>query len=189
MISGPALPCPKCQRVLDPLSWHDAGSGACRSCRTAFEFVGFPALTAPLRRAVPKAVLVSEHSTCFFHGDNEAESVCESCGRFLCAVCAIEFTGRQLCPSCIATTKTTDAKAVGDRLIYPGIALALAVLPLLLWPVTFVTAPLALGFVIVGWRKPPSLVRTGRVKLVLAGLIAVAQIVGWLLVIFNVWLT
>lgn len=184
MTSGPALPCPKCQRTLSQLSWHGETSGRCLSCSVEFEFIGFPALTATKVRAVPKAVLAAEHATCFFHAENQAESVCESCGRFLCAICAIEFTGRRLCPGCIASAKTGDIRAVGQRTLYDGIALALAIVPMLVWPITAVTAPIAFGFVVVGWRKPLSLVGGGRTKLVIAGLLALLQIVVWIVVLF-----
>lgn len=188
MISGPALPCPKCKRVLDPLSWHDANFGSCRACRVDFEFIGFPALTAERALAVPKDVLVAEHATCFYHAENQAEAVCESCGRFLCAVCAVEFTGRLLCPGCIAAMKSSDAQVVNQRTLFDGIAFSLAFLPLLIWPITAVTAPIALGFVIVGWRKPRSLVRRGRVRLVAAGLFALTQIAGWVFFLLWLWL-
>jgi|CZKI01.1.fsa_nt_gi hypothetical protein len=188
MTIGAELPCPSCGRLLDSLAWHDAESGSCRNCRVHFEFVGFPALNARPQRAVPKAVLVAEHATCFHHPENQAEAVCEECGRFLCAVCAISFAGRLLCPECIRAATKNDINSVGSRVLYDGIALSLAALPLLMWPVTLVTAPVALGSVFVGWRKPRSLVGGGRLRFVAAGLIAVAEIVGWVFLFTFLWL-
>ena len=75
MISGPALPCPQCRKVLESISWHDANRGCCWSCRTDYEFLGFPALTLTRPRLVPAAVLEAEHATCFFHHSNQAETV------------------------------------------------------------------------------------------------------------------
>lgn len=188
MISGPALPCPQCRKVLEPLSWHDADKGRCWSCRTDFDFTGFPALTAARRRVVPKAVLESEHATCFYHEMNQAEVVCEACGRFVCAICGVDFGGRSVCPPCIAAVKVNDAQQVSQRTLYEGIALAVALLPLLIWPLTMITAPIALGVVVVGWRKPRSLVQGGRVKLVCAGVLAVIEISIWAFVVFFRWL-
>jgi hypothetical protein len=182
MTFGPALPCPNCQRVLEPTSWHSSEAGYCRNCGTGFEFSGFPALNATRARVVPKAVLVAEHATCFFHAENQAETPCASCGRFLCKVCAVEFNGRELCPACVAAAGN-EGQAVMRRTLYDGIALALAFLPLLLWPFTAVTAPAALGFVIYGWRKPRSLVSRGRGKLILAGVAATVEIVAWIVVL------
>jgi hypothetical protein len=183
MTSGPALPCPKCQRSLEPLSWHSDHAGSCRRCGVDFEFTGFPALTASRVHVGPKAVLAAEHATCFFHAENQAETVCASCGRFLCTVCAIEFNQRKLCPACVASANNTEPEAVGQRTLHDGIALSLALVPMLIWPITFVTAPTALGFVIYGWRKPRSLVAGGRSKLIWAGILSLLQIAGWLVLL------
>lgn len=186
MTAGPALPCPKCQRPLETLSWHSEAGGSCRRCGGDFEFTGFPALTAARAHVGPKAVLAAEHATCFFHLENQAETVCATCGRFLCTVCAIEFNQRKLCPTCIASASSTAAETVTSRTLYDSLALSLALVPILIWPVTVVTSPLALGFVIFGWRKPRSLVGGGRGRLIFAGILSVLQIAGWitLLVIF-----
>ena len=178
---GPALSCPKCQRKLDASSWQGEAIGACNHCLTGFEFLAFPALTARSVAVVPSAAVPTEDAVCFFHAENKAEVVCESCGRFLCAVCAIDFAGQKLCPSCIATKKAKPIQEDKSRVLFGGVALALAGLPLLMWPITAVTAPVALGYVIYGWRRPRSLVTPSRVRLVIAGLFAVLQIVGWLL--------
>jgi len=181
MTIGPALPCPKCKRVLESYSWRDASSGICRRCDAEFEFVPFPALTATRAISAPQAAELAADSVCFFHAENRAETVCEACGRMLCPVCTVSFAGQKLCPVCIAATKTSDvAPTVRDRTLYDGTALGLALFPLLMWPVTLITAPVALGFVIYGWKKPGSLVR-GRslVRLILAGLFATLEIGGW----------
>jgi len=187
MTVGPALPCPKCRRALEPLSWRDTQRGTCWSCKTDFEFLGFPALTAARAKVVPKAVLVAEHATCFYHLENQAETVCDACGRFLCTVCAIDFAGRRICPPCIAAVKKNDAQAVSERTLYDGIALGLAVLPILFGPATMVTSPVALGFVVAGWRKPRSLVTAGRTKLILAAVIALIEIAMWAFVLIVIW--
>lgn len=187
MVAGPALPCPKCRKPLEAISWHDAERGSCWSCKKDFEFESFAALTIDRPKAVPQAVLVAEHATCFYHGENQAETVCEGCGRFVCAVCAVDFGGRRICPPCIAAARETDARAVSQRTLFDGIALALAVLPILFWPLTLATAPAALGVAVIGWRKPRSLVAPRRTKLVVAGVLALAQVVGWILVFVSLW--
>ena len=181
MTLGPALPCPKCKRVLESYSWHDAGSGSCRRCETEFDFTPFPALTATRSIVVPQAAELAADSVCFFHAENRAETICEGCGRLLCPVCTVKFSGQKLCPTCIAGTKSSDAApTVRDRTLFDGTALAIALIPLLMWPFTLITAPVALGFVIYGWKKPGSLVRgRSRVRFVLAAVCAVLEIGGW----------
>jgi hypothetical protein len=190
MTAGLALPCPKCSRPLEPVSWHDASAGTCQRCDTEFEFRGFPALTARRTRIAVQSVLLAEESVCFFHAENRAEVICEDCGRLLCGVCAIDFGGRKRCPACVAAAKESDAAAVvKDRVLYDSLALTIAFVPLLIWPFTLVTAPIALGYVILGWKKPNSLVRgRGRARMVVAGIIALLQIAGWISLGIYMWL-
>jgi hypothetical protein len=191
MTIGAELPCPKCGQILDALSWRDAGGGACRICRVRFDFIGFPALTLQRPGAVPKAVVLAEDATCFHHPENQAESVCEGCGRFLCSVCAINFGGRLLCPSCIKAGTKNDPGSIRSRVLYPGIALGVAVVPVvtvfLIW-FTIITAPIALCLVYTGWNKPQSLVQPGRKKLIVAAIVALVEIAGWVVFFISLWL-
>ena len=182
MTSAPALRCPRCQRVLGPESWTDANSGTCFRCKTDYEFVGFPALRATRTQVAPQPAVLAADSVCFFHAENRAEAICDGCGRLLCPVCTVAFAGQKLCPTCISATKNSAAPTVTrDRVLFDGIALVLACLPLLMWPLTLITAPAALGVAIYGWNKPGSLVRgRSRGRLVFAMIFALVQIAGWI---------
>src|SRR5208282_2647049 len=182
------LPCPSCGRTLGDLSWHDSEGGTCRSCLKDFEFMGFPELGVKRPGATPKAVVLPEHATCFHHPENQAEVVCEGCGRFLCSVCAVNFGGRMICASCIKAGLETDTRSIKSRVLFDGIALSVALFPIIFWPATLVSAPVALGTAIYGWRQPPSLVSPGRAKLVFAALLALAQIAGWVALFMWLWL-
>ncbi len=181
MTSAPALPCPSCQRVLRPESWHDEHGGSCFFCKTDFEFFGYPALRASRTQIAPQAAVLAAESVCYFHAENRAEAICDGCGRLLCPVCAVPFAGQKLCPSCIAASKSAELPAaVRERVLYDRIALGLAFFPLLIWPMTLLTAPVTIGFVFYGWKKPGSLVLgPGRGRLVAAAIVAVLEIVGW----------
>jgi len=183
-LTGIALSCPKCRADLGWGIFEGVQTGTCRACQTAFEFRPFPALRAETAKAVARAA-ITDDAVCFFHVENTADAVCDSCGRFLCTVCAINFTGKKLCPSCIAISKNTDTKAIDSRVLYEGIALTLALLPLLLWPFTIITAPAALGFAITGWRRPGSLVGKSHARLIIAAVVASVQIAAWLLLLVN----
>lgn len=182
MIAAPALPCPKCRRPLGAGSWIDGGSGHCFRCKTDFEVVMFPAVAAAPAAIAPQAAVLAADSVCFFHAENRAEAVCDGCGRLLCPVCAVPFAGQRLCPQCIAAGKKTEFPVLTrDRTLWDSIALSLAVVPLVIWPLTLVTAPVALGVVLHGWKKPGSLVRgAGRVRFVVAGVLACLEIAGWI---------
>ncbi len=182
MTSGAALACPRCKRTLGPDSWADAQHGTCVRCRVEFEFVEFPALNATRAQVTAQAAVLADDSVCFFHAENRAAAICENCGRLLCPVCTVSFAGKKLCPSCIAGTKTsTDSAFTRDRMLFDSLALALAGLPLLIWPFTLLTAPAALGMVIYGWKKPNSLVRgSSRARLIIAAILALLEIAGWI---------
>jgi hypothetical protein len=190
MTAAAAVACPRCQRPLAADAWLDAESGACTHCFTAFEFVAFPALHAVRAQIAPQAAVLAADSVCFFHAENRAEAICDGCGRLLCRVCSVPFAGQKLCPTCIAATKASTAPNVTrERVLYDGIALTLAALPLLIWPLTVLTAPAALAMVVYGWKKPSSLVR-GRstTRLVIAAIIAGSEIVGWV-ILLAIWLS
>jgi hypothetical protein len=186
MIRASALPCPTCKRSFEAIDWIDANHCRCRKCEADFDFFPFPALVATRDVVKPQAVAVAEDSTCFFHAENQAEKLCDSCGRFLCAVCAVPFASKTLCPGCIAASKNEDVQFVASRSLPGGAALALVLLPMLIWPFTLLTAPIALYIAITGWKKPRSLVRPGRGKIVVAGILALIQIGGWVFIGISV---
>ena len=179
------LACPRCSRSFDALQWVDEASARCRYCEEEYEVISFPALTRQPQVVRAQQVAVAEDSSCFFHSSNQAERVCDGCGRFICAVCSIPSPGGHYCPACLSASKDKET-AITSRVLYGSMALMLAIVPVLIWPFTFVTAPITLGLLVYGWNKPGSLVRRSeRVKLGIAGVIALAQVVGWGFVIFN----
>jgi hypothetical protein len=182
MTAAVGLTCPSCKRVLEPDAWRDSARRKCRACNTEFEFMAFPALAATRSAVAPQTAVPAADSTCFFHPENRTEAVCDQCGRFLCAICAVPFNGQKLCPTCISAQRSSGAEpTIRERTLFAGLAVSLAILPLLIWPVTVVTAPVALGLVCYGWNKPGSLVRgRGRWKLVVAGIFSLAEIAGWI---------
>lgn len=182
--TGPSIPCPKCKKVFTAENWHRDGMPVCQRCSTVYELIDFPALYREVSaRDLSGAEAAPEDSSCFFHPHNRAEHVCEGCGRYLCPVCTVDFGGRKLCPSCIAHGRKKAPEGESSRVLWDGIALALAVVPLLLWPTTVVTAPAALGAAIVGWKKPSSLVRGKKLRLVLAMIISSLEIIAWLVLL------
>jgi len=183
------LSCPKCQHRFGDLDWHEDGAGSCRNCRTDFRAYRLPALTRGRDIARPKLVAVPEDSTCFFHVQNQAEKICDGCGRFVCAVCAIPNGHEFHCPSCLSHRINRTDAGVTERTIFPSIALTLALFPLLLYPLTILTAPISIGMVFMGWSRPGSLLRgPQRWKLVLAGIVSTIEIAAWLFLLAKVWL-
>ncbi len=153
----------------------------CPSCRALLLAEVFPAFFRELAKSSPERVESDLEASCFFHSDKRAHAPCDACGRFLCALCDCEVDGRHLCPTCLESGKRLGKldRLTTERTLYDSIALSLAVLPLLIFYLTLVTAPVVLYFCVRHWKSPTSLLPRTRWRFVVAFAIAVLQLVGW----------
>lgn len=183
--------CTKCRTVLPVEFSPDATRLACPRCRASLEVSVFPAIQREIGPGIAAhPALVEGETTCFFHAEKKAVVLCDGCGRFLCALCDVPIGGQHLCPKCLETSraKNTLTTLENYRTLYPSLALTFAFLPLLVWPLTVLTAPAALFLVFYGWRKPASLTgRRRRFAMIVAGLAALAQCVGWAAAFFGIY--
>jgi len=177
--------CTKCRASLPPAIYNAPELRACPACGARLLVDVFPAaLRPPGPGAAGEAVLVDGEASCFYHPSKKAVVPCESCGRFLCAICDVEMSGRHLCPACLESgrKKGKIEQLENRRTLYDSLALAVAVYPMLLvWP-TIVSAPVSLYIAIRYWNAPSSIVRRNRWRAVLAILLALAQIGVWITV-------
>lgn len=184
------LVCANCNAPVRGEDWNREHA-FCWVCRAPIAALVFPKFFA---RAEPGSggdpVLEAGEASCFYHPAKRAVVPCDQCGRFLCGLCQVEFLGQNWCPGCIETRRQKGKLAELDasRPLYDNMALSLAVLPsLLVWPTIF-TAPMSLYTVIRYWRAPSSLLPRTKVRFVIAALVAVAQIAGWIwLVAFLIY--
>ena len=154
----------------------------CAGCDGELLVETFPALFRGRRASSSGELLGTDgESGCFYHERKKAVAVCEECGRFLCSLCEVRLGGRVLCPGCIERGREAESleALVTRRTLYDGMALSLAVLPLLLFFVTLFTAPLSLYFAIRFWNRPGSILPRTRIRFVLAILISLLQLAGW----------
>ena len=158
----------------------ETDAGICPGCRSPLEVLVFPALLAPPEICVAAPVMEDEAS-CFYHVSKRAVVPCDQCGRFLCALCQIDFLGANWCPNCIDTGRRKGRLGGLDavRRLYGNAALSLATLPLLFWPFTLMTAPMALYVAFRYWKAPSSLIRKNRWQFYVAILFGVAEVGGW----------
>lgn len=177
--------CPRCQAWLGEGIFNQPDLQPCPACGVPLQVEIFPAIfreTTPGHSA--ETVLVESESSCFYHPQKKAVQPCDSCGRFLCALCDCKLNDQHFCPNCLETGKT-KGKIKGldqQRTLYDSIALIVAVLPLVAVFTayfTLVTAPAALFIAIRYWKSPLSIVRRSRIRFVIAILLALAQIAGW----------
>jgi hypothetical protein len=126
-------------------------------------------------------LMVDGEASCFYHPRKKASIPCDWCGRFLCSLCDVDLAGKHLCPACIDTgqKKGKLVQLENKRILWDSAALAMALLPVIVWFITLVTAPVAIIIAIMAFKKPSSVVPRTRIRIYLALLIATAQLVTW----------
>ena len=180
-MNSPLVSCPKCRATLPGNSFNLPDFTPCPACGAAIQIEVFPAL---FRRVQPgqagETILVATDASCFYHPQKKAVVPCESCGRFLCALCDCELHGLHFCPSCLETGKKKGSikSLENKRKVYDNQALLLAMLPLVL------TGLLALYLVIRHWHTPMSLVHPGKTRLIVAAILATTQVLAFAVILF-----
>jgi hypothetical protein len=175
------LQCPKCKTTLTE-TFVGAEFARCVGCASPLQVEVFPAM---FRRHTPgrdgEAVVLETEASCFYHPQKKAVLPCEGCGRFLCALCDCELHGQHFCPACLETGKKKGKikRLENERVLYDDLALSLAVLPLLIFYFTLVTAPIALYIAIRYWNSPRSIVRHTHWRFVVAIIFATLEMAGW----------
>jgi hypothetical protein len=155
----------------------------CPSCGLPLRVDVFPALFKQHGTGqTGENIVVENESSCFYHPKKRAVVPCAACGRFLCALCDIEFNGRHLCPQCLEVgEKKRKMKSLEtQRVLYDDIALALAIIPaIFVWP-TIITAPMSLFIAIRHWKSPLSIIPRTKVRFIIAMALSCLQITGWM---------
>lgn len=168
------LPCAHCRTPVE------MDSVSCPGCHSPIEVMTFPALLAQPQISVAAPAMEGE-AGCFYHPSNKAVAACDLCGRFLCVLCQIDFLDECWCPNCIQISRQKRRLSGLDavRPLYGNAAIGLATVPLLFWPITLMTAPMALYVTIRYWSAPSSLVRSNRWQFYVAILFSVVELGGW----------
>jgi hypothetical protein len=174
--------CTKCAAPLDYESFNTQAFSPCAACGTLSRVDVFPAVYKDLStRASGESALMDDEASCFYHPNKQAAVSCSSCGRFLCSLCDVDFNGRHLCAACLESGKTKGKiqDMENHRFLYDNMALALAFFPLIIFPITILTAPLAVFFVIRYWKRPSSIIKRSKIRQLIALLICGIEITGW----------
>jgi hypothetical protein len=148
----------------------------------------FPAILQAPVAAMPAPLLVEGESSCFFHPAKRASMVCQECGRFLCALCDLELNGRHVCPACLNSgqRKGKFKDLENSRKLWDHLALTVAAVPMLcVWP-SIIGAPMALYLVLRYRKEPCSLTGRSNLSFIVAALLALAQMAGWMLVLLFI---
>lgn len=170
--AAPPLGCGHCGAALaEPRD----GEATCPRCATTAEWTLFPAAnrptTAPARAALPG----DSGATCFHHPSRRAERICDGCGRFLCALCDVAYHDQHLCPACIAAG-AAPRELRGKRYIhYQTIALHLALVSWLFFPVMIFTVPAVIYLTVRYARQPIGYFRKRQPVFAVALLLTILQ--------------
>jgi hypothetical protein len=174
--------CPDCQAMLSDGAFNRPEWQPCPQCRAQLQIEIFPALFRPLTPGSnAETAMVEGESTCFYHPNKKAVRPCEGCGRFVCALCDCELHGQHYCPTCleVGRKKGKIRSLENHRTLYDSIALSLAILPLLFFYFTIITAPMAVYIALRYWNAPRSIIHRTKVRFVIAIALAMLQIGGW----------
>jgi hypothetical protein len=178
------LHCPRCQV---PLPVEFAGKedlAPCPGCGALLQAEVFPALFRPpaLVNAGEK-VMIEGEASCFYHPRKKAVVPCESCGRFLCALCDIELNDQHLCPSCLETGRKKGklVNLQNQRTCYDRMALGVSILALLLWPMAPIIGAVVIYLVVRYWKASLSLVRPSKLRFVAAFILGASEVAGGVL--------
>lgn len=175
--------CTKCHEPLPYWLYNTSELADCPSCEVPLRVDVFPALFKEHETGqLGENIIVETESSCFYHPPKRAVVPCAQCGRFLCALCDVEFNGRHLCPQCIEVgeKKRKMESLETQRVLYDDIALALAIIPVIfIWP-TIITAPMSLFIALRYWKSPLSIIHRTKIRFVIAIVLSGLQITGWI---------
>ena len=184
-----SVSCSGCGMPLAGERFNSEEEFQCGNCGARVAVEVFPALfraAGGVKSGEPLST--AGEASCFYHPQKAAATLCSACGRFLCTLCETELAGKCLCPSCIEKGRQSEEieQLVTQRTLHDSLALSMAILPMLFFFVTIVTAPIAIYIALRHWKMPGSILPRSRVRFVLAIVIALAQIVGWLAFLVRV---
>lgn len=189
-MAPPAPACPSCGTALPVAAGAPGGPFPCPGCGAPTELFVFPALLRPPANSTPAVASLPGDATCYHHPDRVAVVACACCGRFLCGLCDLDLGDRHVCATCLHA-EHEDGGPAGRRVSrfvqYDSLALALATIPVLtvaFWFMSCLAAPAAVFLAVRFWRRPMSLLPRTRFRFLLAMLIALATIVGWIAILY-----
>jgi uncharacterized paraquat-inducible protein A len=182
-----AISCGGCSWPVPVEGWNRGEDVRCPGCGQKVQVEIFPAIARPTAGALPEAIGAETEASCFYHHESRAAVPCDQCGRFLCRLCDLEIDGRHLCTTCYQSGVSTGKLETLEtrRTMYDSVALALATFPALLLSPAVFGAPAALYVVLRRWRAPGSVVPRTRIRFYLAAVLALAEIVGIVVIVWT----
>jgi hypothetical protein len=182
--------CPTCDRLLGSEFWNSGRFQACPACSTPVMVTTFPSIAAPPGKN-PVAPCETGESSCFFHTNNRAETVCDGCGRFLCGLCSVGYGKRRFCSDCVHRNRRQKSVPlfIDQAVLLDNIGISILALSVLTFTYLFlgvVVGLFAACLGIVGWRYQRTLVHRSRIRLVIALVLGLMSAGTWILLLVFV---
>jgi hypothetical protein len=177
-MAAAVIHCSSCAWPLPPAIWNSEDLVNCPGCGVSLLARAFPALARAEKAVQPEPLALPSEASCFYHPQNQAVTSCAQCGRFLCSLCELQLPGRVLCPACFNANVQghKEEQFESARTLHDSIALALVTVPILVWPLLAITAPLSLYWTIRHWKSPRSVAPRTRIRFYFAALFALGEI-------------
>ena len=182
--------CTNCFGTLPDENINSQTFSPCPICSSLIRADVFPAAYKPFSSSQSgESLLIDGEAGCFYHPDKQAVTACSHCGRFLCSLCDIDFNDQHLCTSCIESGKKKKKinKLEDSRIRYDNLTLGLALSPVLNIYLSILTAPATVFIFFWCWNKPSGIVRKSRLRMILALLLALGQVTGWVIFLYNLF--
>ena len=190
----PLIKCTRCGTPLNTQRLHGpwqslthAWSEACDKCTRVHQVRAYPAMLRRDAVATGNDLLNAEDATCFYHEDKRAERACSVCGRFVCALCHIEISGRDVCPECIGNTKlrTEHIETTENRRTnYGRLGLTMFAIAFIVPFFALIGFPLAIFFAFRSRGKPRPLASSFAGPMVAGLILTGLQFIGSIVWIF-----
>jgi hypothetical protein len=183
--------CTKCKAPLLGGVFNMPGLVPCPACSAPLHVEIFPAMFRRIEKGRDgDAVMEEIEASCFYHPQKKAVLPCESCGRFVCALCDCVLNGQHLCPACLESgrSKGKIKSLENKRVLYDNMAMSLSILALVPPVIYFswLVAPAAIYVSVRHWNSPSSIVPRTKIRFVVAMTIATLEICGGIALIYAI---
>lgn len=176
------IACPTCHTI-QPVDAINTGTmNPCTTCGDPLRVDMFKAFLKPMEGGLTGVPThLQGQAECFNHPGKQAVAPCAACGRLLCALCRVDFQGRDFCLACMAAGRSAHTMTTLENqcVLYDSIALSLAFWPMLFILPTLFSAPAAIYVALRYWKRPISILPRSRFRYLLALLLAGGQLAGW----------
>ncbi|UDQ98734.1 hypothetical protein AAEX28_01285 [Lentisphaerota bacterium WC36G] len=187
MISFKCASCSTLNKISGDLEVGDDVKFKCIGCEKLNTVTIYPEVIVE-KKEINKAekIMNDEDASCYLHANNQAETICEQCGSYICNICAIKMNSKIICPNCL-NSKTEDQVDTFQKsaILHNNIAFNLALLQLLFWQLAAFIAPFVFIYSLCCWNKVKTPYKVTKAKFIFAIMISSLGIVALGMIFFS----